>query len=272
MESKDKEISQSKLYNIHENQLKNDKRNDNKQKEIINIFGGIDDMLSIVLQSNCNLNQIQINKLYNVIINPPKKQQTQIIHKPSQDAEDKGYNKKVTYTFYDEHIIMLKCFDKHNVNKILSVLNSQFIKAVLLLMMIIGGVLRLLTKYGLSLNVRYIYDTVFWITVMFYIWLWMLYANKHAIKLLFKRFVFIFKMFYLILFIVTCIWIEYVANSQPIYYIIAYMMGLGALLVWVMIFDAMNISQTNKILISTFGISSSEKKLFESTDVGFVLY
>eukprot|EP01084_Bolivina_argentea_P287788 493842_1 len=122
MESKDKEISQSKLYNIHENQLKNDKRNDNKQKEIINIFGGIDDMLSIVLQSNCNLNQIQINKLYDVIINPHKQQQTKMINKPSHDVEDEEfeYNKTVTYTFNDKHISMLKCFDQQNVNKILS--------------------------------------------------------------------------------------------------------------------------------------------------------
>eukprot|EP01084_Bolivina_argentea_P260989 440912_1 len=102
MESKENEISQSALYNIHQNQLKYGNRNTNKQKEIIDIFGSVDDMLSIVLQSNCNLNQIQINKLHNIIINPHK-QQTKTITTPSQDDEDNEYDKEieVTYTFDD---------------------------------------------------------------------------------------------------------------------------------------------------------------------------
>eukprot|EP01083_Nonionella_stella_P241546 843427_1 len=87
MECKENEISQSTLHIIHRNQLKHDKRNDNKQKEIIDIFGGIDDMLSIVLQSNYNLSQIQINNLHNIIINPHKQPQTKMSNKRSQDDE-----------------------------------------------------------------------------------------------------------------------------------------------------------------------------------------
>ncbi len=154
MESKEKDISQSILNNIHQHQLQNGKRNDNKQKEIIDIFGGIDDMLSIVLQSNCNLNQTQINKLHNVIINPHKQQQTKVINKPSQNVEDDEYDKTVAYTFYDKHIIMLKCFNKENVNTILRILNSKLIKAVLWLMIIISGILRALTQYGLVIFMR----------------------------------------------------------------------------------------------------------------------
>eukprot|EP01084_Bolivina_argentea_P260990 440913_1 len=180
MDSKEKEISQSTLHITHQNQLKNDKRNDDKQKEIINIFGGIDDMLSIVLQSNCNLSQIQINNLHNIIINAHKQPQTKMSNKRSQDDEDNGYNKKVTYKFYDEHIIMLKVFDQENVNKILHILNSNFIKTVLFLMVLTYSFLRALTKYGLSPNVGYIYEIVKWIIIMFYIWFWILYANKHA--------------------------------------------------------------------------------------------
>eukprot|EP01084_Bolivina_argentea_P234495 394789_1 len=38
------------------------------------------------------------------------------------------------------------------------------------------------------------------------------------------------------------------------YYITTYLMALGSLLLLVMIFDAINVSQTNKILISTFTV------------------
>eukprot|EP01084_Bolivina_argentea_P296618 510884_1 len=251
MASEEKDVSQFVLRNIHRTQLKKGARNDNKQKEIINVLGSIDDILSIILESNYKLSQQQICKLYHIIINPQTTKQAKAIttHQTSQNDEDMGYNKSVKYKFYDKHIILFSLFNTKTATNILAVLNSKFIKATILLMLIIFAILLVLNHYGLLINVTYIFSTIMWLIFFCYFPFWILYSNKYAIKLLLKQFVFYFKLGYLTLFLISQIWIQYVANTPPMYCVVSYHLALTVLLLLVMMFDAINITQTNKILL-----------------------
>eukprot|EP01084_Bolivina_argentea_P183102 316015_1 len=252
-------ISQSTLQSTHQSKLERGAKNDDKQNEIIDILEGVDHVLSIVLESNCKLSQLQLNKLYNIIAHSHKQQrkQTKIIINPSQNIEDNQdtqYDKSVTYELYDKHIILFALFNNQHANIILNILNSNVAKGTIFMMLIIGAILDLLQYNGLSINTYYMYATAMWLTITLYVLIWILYSNKHGINLLCKQFVFLFKVCYLILLVIASIWIEYVANNQPIYYVVAVYMAVTALLLLVMIFDAINVNQTNKILISTLAL------------------
>eukprot|EP01083_Nonionella_stella_P187067 686514_1 len=102
-------------------------------------------------------------------------------------------------------------------------------------------------------DIFFAYYTVFFSFYSVYIIMWILYANKEAMKLLFRQFVFWLKLYYLIMYLVTNAIVLYLGGDPP-YFICAISIFYAALLFIVMIFDAINTRKFIKIIISSLAV------------------
>eukprot|EP01083_Nonionella_stella_P243026 847202_1 len=195
-------ITKERLGKLHRRQLMNGERNNTHQEAIVHALGGIDEMLQHFFTSNIVLDQQQLDSLHHIITNTPHK---------TQQQEDKAHTTMptLTYTFKDEDTLLYAIFGQEKGTKILHLLTGKIIKFKWIFLFwvgfgIIAFVLTLLGFSVLSLNdfANYVWSN-FVLFLAIYIIGWILYANKEAMKLLLRQFVFWFKIFYLIQYLVT---------------------------------------------------------------------
>eukprot|EP01084_Bolivina_argentea_P226400 382449_1 len=103
--AEDTPISKELLRNLHRRRLINGQTNSVHQEAIIDVLGGIDNILQHFLTSNAILDEQQLDFLHHIIANTShNKQQTTTINAVSQPQEDKAHITipAFTYTFKDE--------------------------------------------------------------------------------------------------------------------------------------------------------------------------
>eukprot|EP01083_Nonionella_stella_P160805 525950_1 len=256
--AEDTPISKELLRNLHRRRLINGQTNSVHQEAIIDALGGIDNILQHLLTSNAILDEQQLDSLHHIIANTShNKQQTTTINAVSQPQEDKAHITipAFTYTFKDEDSFLFTIFGQENGTKILHILNGTIFKCILLLLFGLGVPVTVLMFLSvLAVDVWFVFCTVFFIFCSIYIIGWILYANKEAMKLLLRQFVFWFKIFYLIQYLVTHQILHHFEDFSP-FYIFADGICLAVLLFIVMIFDAINTTQSTKLIISCFAVA-----------------
>eukprot|EP01083_Nonionella_stella_P073121 197475_1 len=250
-------ISKELLASIHRRQLMNGKTNNVHQKAIVDALGGIDAILQHLFASNVVIDEQQLDSLHRIIANTShRNQQHSTINAVSQPQEDKTHVTMPTlaYTFKDEDCFLFYIFGQQKGAKILHTLNGKIIKGILTLLFGLAAIVILLELLSIvDTSILRAYLTVFLLSYSIYIIMWILYANKEAMKLLFRQFVFWLKIGYLILFVLTDSIVRHLDDYPP-YYICAYSIFYAAILFIVMIFDAINTQKYIKIIISSFAV------------------
>eukprot|EP01083_Nonionella_stella_P066867 176450_1 len=251
-------ISKELLGKLHHRKLMNGERNNAHQEAIIQALGGIDEILQHFFTSNVILDQQQLNSIHHIITNTPHKTQ-QMAQRP-QLQEDKAHTTMptLTYSFKDEDSLLFTIFGQENGTKILHLLSGKIIKFKWIFLFWVGFDIIAFVLLGfsvLSLNdfANYVWSN-FVLFLAIYIIGCILYANKVAMKLLLRQFVFWFKIVYLIQFLVTDAAISHLHGSSP-YFLFANVIFHSALLFSVMIFDAINTTKSTKLIISTFAVA-----------------
>eukprot|EP01083_Nonionella_stella_P160418 524451_1 len=248
-------ISKERLENARRHQLMNGETNHVHQDAIIRALGGIDEILQHLFAANVILDQQQLDSLHHIITNAShKNQQTTTINAVSQQQEDNTYHHAFTYTFKDEDSFLFTIFGEENGAKILHILSGKIIICVLSVLFGLFVIAFFLGTFSVvSWDVANAFLVVFYLFCSMYIIMWILYANKEAMKLLFRQFVFWFKILYLIMYLVTNAIIEYLDGAHP-YVNCATSIFYAALLFIVMIFDAINTRKFIKIIISSLAV------------------
>eukprot|EP01083_Nonionella_stella_P243025 847201_1 len=206
-------ISKERLGKPHLRKLMNGERNNAHQEAIIHALGGIDEILQHFFTSNVILDQLQLDSIHQIITDAPHKTQQQItaINAMSQPQlqEDKAHTTmpSLTYTFKEEDSLLFAIFGQENGTKILHLLSGKIIKFKWIVLFWVGffilyGVLVVFSVLSIDDSVNYLW-VIFLLSLAIYIIGWILYANKVAMKLLLRQFVFWFKIFYLIQYLVT---------------------------------------------------------------------
>eukprot|EP01083_Nonionella_stella_P189947 703556_1 len=210
------QISKQLLENVHRRQLTNGESNNVHQEAIIETLGGIDGILQHLFTSNVVLDQQQLDSLHHIITNAShKNQQTTTINAVSQQQEDNTYHHAFTYTFKDEDSLLFTIFGQESGSKILHVLNGKIVKGVSVLLLSVFVVLLMLHGiYGLwDAYIAYLSAVSLFSSI--YIFGWILYSNKEAMKLLLKQFEFWFKIFYLIQYLSANAIIQHMIFNDP---------------------------------------------------------
>eukprot|EP01084_Bolivina_argentea_P127598 225616_1 len=87
----EKPITKSLLRSIHSRQLIQNESNNMHKEAILSTLGGIDKLLSTLLESNAIMTQNQLHSLHNIINNT---QETKSIDQISANINDKGHTQK----------------------------------------------------------------------------------------------------------------------------------------------------------------------------------
>eukprot|EP01083_Nonionella_stella_P160421 524456_1 len=250
------EISKQVLENVHRRQLTNGESNSVHHEAIIEALGGIDEILQHLFASNVVLEQQQLDSLHHIITNAShKNQQTTTINAVSQQQEDNTYHHAFTYTFKDEDSFLFTIFGEENGAKILHILSGKIIICVLSVLFGLFVIAFFLGTFSVvSWDVANAFLVVFYLFCSMYIIMWILYANKEAMKLLFRQFVFWFKISYLFIYLVTNTVVRYLDGRFPSYFIWVFFIFYATLVFIVMIFDAINAQKSTKIIISSLAV------------------
>eukprot|EP01083_Nonionella_stella_P072420 195317_1 len=252
-------MSKELLANIHRSQLMNGQTNNVHKEAILLVLGGIDGILQHLLTSNAVLHEQQIDSLHLIIANTPaphKNQQTTITNAVSQRQEDKTdiAIPTLTYTFKDEDSLLFTIFGQENARKIVHVLSGKIVKCLLLLLFGLLAIISVLAVLSvLSWDAFFAFISVFYSFYSVYIVMWILYANKDALKLLFRQFIFWCKIVYLLEWLVTDSIYAYLWGD-PLYAICFIHLFYALLLLIIIIFDAINIPKSTKIMISSLAV------------------
>eukprot|EP01084_Bolivina_argentea_P291213 500490_1 len=182
-------MTKSLLKTIHDQQLTNGLSNNKNKEAIISLLGGVDELLSNLFQSNFNFNDKQLQSLHHIITHPNNDYQTNMINKIDNSIEDKGYKRKLKFTFNDNDILLYKIFAQQTATTIINILNSKIIKILLVLMVFTGNIL---VTLSVSQHVFYTYQGFITLIFSIYLFGWILYCNKLAMNMLFKEFEFWF--------------------------------------------------------------------------------
>eukprot|EP01083_Nonionella_stella_P135505 412210_1 len=140
METKDEQyITKSLLKSLHHKQLMRNESNNMNKEAILSTLGGIDKLLSTVLESNAILTQNQLDSLH-IIIHNTQPKQTNTISKSSTNIEDKGYTQKLKFTFNDNDILLNSIFKQRTATNIIHGLNHKITKSILMIVFLGGFV------------------------------------------------------------------------------------------------------------------------------------
>eukprot|EP01084_Bolivina_argentea_P258029 434839_1 len=144
-ESTEQSTTKSWLNTIYQHQLVNNGPSNNAQKEeIIVALGGIDQIVSNLLESNTILNEKSLFSIHNIIANAHNYTQTNTINKTnSANIEDKGYKKTLTFRFNDKDILLYNIcmFNKKIATNIINLLHNKITKIVLTMIFFHNGIL-----------------------------------------------------------------------------------------------------------------------------------
>ena len=251
--------SKVSLLKLHEDQLSIYGSSTKEQKDaILGALGGADEVLKALLTSNALINDEQLKALHQIISNPRG-------HSDSQSREskmvrnsmekDKGYKPAIKMKFYDRDMLLFTVLNRRRATKIRSILYSTKTNIFIFICLFLFYILptALYAAGVLSWNVRLVPVFFSNIFLFFYSFGWILTANKEAMKLICREFVFLIKMGYLLIWLATDAGISYL-SGYPVYYICAYLLHFTALFTLIMITDALNISQTSKIMLTIWAL------------------
>ena len=257
--------TKASLQRLHEHQLSIYGSSTKEQKHaIVEALGGADQILSTLFKSNALIDDEQLESLHQIISNPQKYSRSQPTQtKINQNISitevtaDKGYGQAIKHSFYDNDMLLYNLFNKRMASNIKQILYSK--KVAMLLAMIVfllHTVPNALYVTGiLSRQMRLVSISVASLFFFFYLFGWLLTANKAAMKLIGKEFVFWFKLFYLLTYLVTIAWIRSLEEASA-YYVVPYILSNACLFTLTMITDALNISQSSKIILTAFALGT----------------
>eukprot|EP01083_Nonionella_stella_P013475 37926_1 len=264
-EEPDDLVSKSFLQRIHQQQLAKGITYDQNQNYIVVSLGGIDNVLSLLLSSNPIMTRKQMHDIHQIITKPMKSKPQRILaHNPKQYKEDKGYTQNIELVFNDNDTFLFEWFGKATADTILQWMKSKYIKCLLALILstlvILGGLSGCqsqshgtLNDYLVSLDVVYAFWSFLCLFYSLYIIMWISYSNKEGLKLLITSFEFLFKMCYLILFLISYVgFAHFDRNVRPFYFRCTTSVLFASFSFFVMIFDAMNIPRSTKVVMSCF--------------------
>ena len=257
--------SKRSLLKLHERHLSIDGSSTKKQKHaIVEALGGTDQILSTLLKSNALINDEQLESLHQIISNPHNYSPLQSTQsKANQNKSitevtaDKGYGQTIKYSFFDNDMLLHKLFNKRMASNIKQILYSRttaiFSTMIFFLLHTVPNALYITGL--LSVRTHFVLMSVASLFFFFYLFGWLLTANKAAMKLIGKEFVFWFKLFYLLTYLVTIAWIRSLEEAS-VYYVVPYISSNACLFTLTMITDYLNISQSSKIILTAFALAS----------------
>ena len=251
--------SKVSLLKLHEDQLSIYGSSTKEQKDaILRALGGADEVLRALLTSDALINDEQLKALHQIISNPRGHSDSQSRESKMVRAskmEHKGYKPAIKLVFYDRDMLLFTVFNRRRATKVKSILYSTkmniFVFICLFLFYILPTALH--AAGVLSWNARLPYVIISNIFLFFYSIGWILTANKEAMKLICRQFVFLMKMGYLIIWLAASAWISYL-QGYPVYYICIYLLYYAALFTLIMITDALSISQTSRIMLNIWAL------------------
>ena len=245
------------LIQLHDRQINNGYNNDENQDSIIEILGGIDEILHSILRDTTSdlLQQHKMDALHQILMS--HNNLTPMQYNNDTSLEDRKSTKpEWCYHFDDENTFLHSIFSENTANKILQILHGPIIKIVLVLAIIIWfGV-------GISTDFRAISQAISTLILDIFLiipWLlcWLLSANKKATRLILTSFEFWFKLFYLFVYQfanVTDVFAINADNFESIEWkyveIIISTVTSVIFYIVVVLFDAININKIWKFAIS----------------------
>eukprot|EP01084_Bolivina_argentea_P074882 135818_1 len=199
------EITKELVHKLHDEQLMNGENNKNNTQEILNIFGGIDAVISTYLKTNdVSLSYHQLQQIHK-ILSIRAKNRTKMVYneniKNIHASEDrKTHFGDLVYTFDVNNTFLNALFGHQNGNKIKNILTHKITMILLMLSGIIGTVFfTTLTVYFIPIFIFDVYyialSCCFWIPLLMFL---ILSFNKLSCKYIFFSFDFWIKAGYCI--------------------------------------------------------------------------
>ena len=257
------------LQQLHDKQLSTFGPSSKEQKDaIVDALGGVDELLQCIWSSDIAIDEERLERLEHIIGNP------HIYHHhaatnyafsrdpPGMETFDLN-NKLIKYEFVDDDMILYRLFNKRRAKKIKSILisNKTFILLVssfvfiqsLSVLHITFGNANELTVWGLLIFIGYwlLFSIPF---LMFMIGL-LLCANIKALKMLSTEFVFLFKMFYLMQFVVGNTYCDSFSGKWVAIVNVNTGLQASSLLILAMITDALSIPHRIKIFFTIYAVA-----------------
>lgn len=228
-------LTKDSLKQLHEEQLASHGQTSNEQKDaIIDALGGIDELLQCIWESDITLNDAKLDALQNIIGNKQM----------NEDQDRHAYAKTIQYKFNDDDMILYKLFNEERAIKLHSILKSHGIFIFVTMQFVMSWIISEGMYYAkiISAHTR----NTWWVMVfpfpILYLFGLITCANIAALKMLLREFVFWFKLFYLLTFVVADL---YFVSLDALIFVLILIMILA------MLTDALNISQASKIFLTT---------------------
>eukprot|EP01084_Bolivina_argentea_P269051 457146_1 len=285
------EVSKQSLLSIHSQQLSNGINNDDNTLNIVSALGGIDIILTHILESDYHvLDKNKLTRLNQILTTPIKYQQkhkistlTKINNNPNDNIG--GF----CYTF-DENKTYLHLLFKNNLqiaNRLIFLIRNKMVN----IFMIIFILLWLITMYYLNVvapTAALIVTLTNWFLLMPYTIIWVLSFNRNAFGLIIRCFEFWFKLFYatftiILLFIYTFNMSDTNHNINSTYTIlviivfIQWVITFGVSLLIISAGDAITLGSKFKIISATLQAISCTTlsvwyECFEDSKNDYVIY
>lgn len=176
------------LKDIHSEALSNNRNNDSIALELIEILGGIDNVLSHYFSTADSLNDDQIERLLTTLNN----------HNTSEIGPKLGNEEKQEYVYNIsiEHSVLQWLCPKLNIVRILSFMFNPYVIITLTISGLFWGVLYFTSLRTLTWSL--ILQSVFLVFITCYFIVVALTANVKITKLIFKTFEFWLKVYYVL--------------------------------------------------------------------------
>lgn len=217
--------------------------------EILNILGGIDNILTTYLESeHIPFTDGQIQQIYQILL---KRKQIKADNAKNNENESDG--PFYTYTFHENNSYLHSLFNEQTTSKILSILYHRITLGLFILTLITGY--SLLYKFGgwISFIFHILRNCLFWIPWFI---LALLSCNKKAFKLLIHSFDFWIKAIYGVLYGVTHILFEYHLSDNGfagVAYNVIFSFLVLLCIVFIALFDAFCMHRNWIVLFSIIG-------------------
>ena len=264
--------TKASLKELHQNYVSNFGASSKEQQNaMIAILGGFDHILSMILESNAIINDKQLQNLHDILSNPQKFTQhknnnNKIINNKNR-IEDRGYGQTITLNFFNKDVLLYSIFNKHTASKIINILNCNIMRFIITICMFMIGIISMISSFTQESNItqkslQIIRESqgiisIFKFILSIYLFGILLLANKEAMKLIFKEFVFYFKMLYLIVYIVSISIARYWIEGYLIHHIFTSAAFQSAFLILTILIDAyVEYGQKSKIAVSTIALAT----------------
>jgi len=268
-------ISRESLKKFHNKQLSNGVKNDENTLQIVNLLGGIDEILNNHLDNpNSNRNhphgQNAINKIYQLLRTPQRYQQQNKL-KPVTFINDKDKNIKSKedhdnfgYEFTENQTVLHSIFGEKAANKILKIFSSKPVRIMFYLCFV--SWLILVFVFSETLFIEMYEVSVLSVIFIPNLTFWLLSSNRDGLKLIIKTFEFWIKIYYsLYVHTLGCIYYHHrdVSDDKPYIYttinLTSSILWIFALTLWTAVissFDAMNVSRGWKVFFCSLAAVS----------------